>query len=253
MSVQSISGNAIADRAGAIERSAPHLDDPLAVLGQAAAILAHEGRNLLQQTLFDLDTLASRLSDRPELLGLIGRARSAQRGLATLIEDLHQFTAPLRLQFESLHLADVWREAWADLHDLRREKTAKLRESVRGDVLSADRFRLKQVFRNLFENALATCPVPARIQVECAAVAAGDGRPELRVVVKDNGPGIEPGQQEKVFDFFFTTKSEGTGIGLAVVKRIVEAHGGRIKVDRTVAAGAGFVIELPLKGETRRA
>jgi signal transduction histidine kinase len=217
----------------------------LAGIGQAAAVLAHEGRNALQQTICNLAILAAKLPDRPELLDLIDRARNAQRGLARLLEDLYSYAAPLALRREVLRLGDVWREAWSDLKDSRQKKAGQLQETIQGDALSGDRFRLKQVFRNLFENALAACATPARIEVHCTQAGHPDGHPVVWVAVSDNGPGLSPEQRQRAFDLFYTTKSKGTGFGLAITKRIVEAHGGQISVDNGDGTGARFLIVLP--------
>jgi signal transduction histidine kinase len=222
----------------------------LAAISQMAAVLAHEGRNALQQTMCNLEMLASKLTDWPELLDLVGRARNAQKDLARLFGDLHSYAASLTLQREVLHLSDVWREAWSDLDDLRQKKAGKLKERIQGDVLSADRFRLKQVFRNLFENALAACPTPACIEVHCTQARFRDGRPVIRVAVRDNGPGLSREQRQRAFEQFYTTKSNSTGLGLAITRQIVEAHGGQISVDNGGNTGAGFVIVLPHETET---
>ncbi len=219
----------------------------LAGIGQMAAVFAHEGRNVLQRTMFNLEILASQLTDRPELLDLVARTRSAQRDLACLFEDLQTYAASLTLQREILHLTDIWREAWSDLNLLRQEKAAQLEEMIEGDgaeLLSGDRFRLKQVFRNLFENALAACPAPVRIEVHCAEITR-HGRPTILLAVRDNGPGMSQEQRRRAFEPFYTTKSKGTGLGLAITKRIVEAHGGQISVRNGASTGAEFLIVLP--------
>ena len=72
-----------------------------------------------------------------------------------------------------------------------------------------------------------------------------DGQPALRIAVGDNGPGIDPDMRPKVFDPFFTTKAKGTGLGMAIARRIVEAHGGRIAVGDGDGRGAVFLITIP--------
>jgi signal transduction histidine kinase len=216
----------------------------LAGIGQMAAVLVHEGRNALQQTLCNLGILALKVSNRPELLDLVDRTRNAQRELACLFEDLQSYAASLTLQCEVLNLSDVWRQAWSDLNLLRQEKAAELHERIEGGLFSGDRFRLKQVFRNLFENALAACPAPVRIDIHCKEITLR-GRPTIRLAVRDNGPGLTQEQRQKAFEPFYTTKSQGTGLGLAVTKRIIEAHGGQISVGNGGGTGAEFVIVLP--------
>jgi two-component system, LuxR family, sensor kinase FixL len=93
----------------------------------------------------------------------------------------------------------------------------------------ADGFRLEQAFRNLFENALEACPDPVRIDI-CCSETIDNGTPVLRLVVRDNGPGMTGEQRRMAFDRCYTTKSKGTGLGLAIVKRIFEAHGGSITI-----------------------
>lgn len=108
---------------------------------------------------------------------------------------------------------------------------------------TTDAGRLEQVFRNLFENSLAACTDPVRIRINCSAVHDGD-QDAIAIVVRDNGPGLTPTQRERVFEAFFTTKSRGTGLGMAIVKRIVEAHGGQIIVGQSTP-GAEFILTLP--------
>ncbi len=109
----------------------------------------------------------------------------------------------------------------------------------------ADRFRLVQVFANLFTNAVDACPGPVRVVIACRGTLLGD-RPALRVTVRDNGPGFNPEQRQRAFEPFHTTKPKGTGLGLAIVKRIVNAHGGTIAIDES-AEGAAFTLILPLQ------
>ena len=108
----------------------------------------------------------------------------------------------------------------------------------------ADPFRLEQIFRNILDNSLAACSPPAVIEIR-AETAEFDGQPALRIAVRDNGPGIGPEQRPKVFDPFYTTKVKGTGLGMAIARRIVEAHGGRIGIGDGDGPGATFLITLP--------
>ena len=100
-----------------------------------------------------------------------------------------------------------------------------------------------QVFRNLLENSLAACSDPVVIQIECRD-AQLKGQPAIEVRVRDNGPGLTPAARQSVFEPFFTTKTKGTGLGMAIARRIVEAHGGQISVGNEHSNGAEFVITL---------
>jgi signal transduction histidine kinase len=122
-----------------------------------------------------------------------------------------------------------------------------LTEEIQGEppVGRVDALRMEQVFRNLLENALASCPDPVEIVIACSQVeGSGPGR-RLRVAVRDNGPGLPAEVAGRVLEPFFTTRSRGTGLGLAIVRRIVEAHGGTIQAGNREPGGAEFVVHLP--------
>jgi signal transduction histidine kinase len=190
--------------------------------------------------------LALSLRDRPESLDLIARIQKAQDHLHHLYEDVRGYAAPITLERHDCNVAEVWREAWAHLEAARKGKQAVLREEIDGvDVhCQADPFRLGQVFRNLLENALAACPSPVEIVIR-AERAEVFGQPGLRVVLRDNGPGLDPEQKRKVFEPFYTTKAKGTGLGMPIAKRIVEAHGGQMAVGEDETPGAVFLVTLP--------
>jgi len=218
----------------------------LAAIGQMVTGLAHESRNALARSQACLEMLALAVRDRPEALDLIGRLQKAQDHLHHLYEDVRSYAAPIKLEKVRCDLATVWREAWAHLESARKGKQAVLREVYAGADLrcAADPFRLDQVFRNILDNALAACSPPIAIEIHTASVRI-DGQPALQIAVRDNGPGIGPEQRPKVFDPFYTTKAKGTGLGLPIARRIIEAHGGQITLGDTDGPGTVFLITLP--------
>jgi PAS domain S-box-containing protein len=222
----------------------------LAAIGQMVAGLAHESRNALQRSQACLEMLALHVRDRPKALGLIARLQGAQDHLHHLYEDVRGYAAPIRLERRDCDLSEIWREAWAHLEPQRSGRSASLREGG-GDEpdlrCAVDPFRLGQVFHNILENALAACPDPVEVEIRCAR-AEVDGLPALRVAVRDNGPGLGPEDRQRIFEPFYTTKTKGTGLGMAIARRIVEAHGGRIAAGEGPARGAEIVITLP-RGE----
>jgi PAS domain S-box-containing protein len=218
----------------------------LAAIGEVVTGLAHESRNALQRSQACLEMLVLAVRDRPQALDLIGRIQKAQDHLHHLYEDVRSYAAPIKLEKGPCDLRAVWREAWSHLKSARTEKQAELREVVDGVDLRclADQFRLEQIFQNILDNSLAACSPPAVIEIR-AQTAEFDGQPALRIAVRDNGPGIAPEQRPKVFDPFYTTKAKGTGLGMAIAKRIVEAHGGQIALGECDGPGAVFLITLP--------
>jgi two-component system, LuxR family, sensor kinase FixL len=218
----------------------------LAAIGQVVAGLAHESRNALQRSQACLEMLALTVRDRPEALDLIARLQKAQDHLHHLYEDVRSYAAPIKLEKSPCDLSLVWREAWVHLEPARKDKQAVLREPANGVDLRcvADAFRMEQVFRNILDNSLAACAAPAEVEIRARPTELA-GQPALCVWVEDNGPGIAQDQRQKVFDPFYTTKAKGTGLGMAIAKRIVEAHAGRIAVAEGNGTGAAISITLP--------
>jgi PAS domain S-box-containing protein len=218
----------------------------LAAIGEMITALAHESRNALQRGQACLEMLAMEVPDRPRAMDFVARIERALDELRCLYEDVRNYAAPIQLGCSACNLVEVWRAAWADLEPVRQGRRAVLREviEVADSCCLIDPFRMGQVFRNLLENALAACPDPVEITIHCTADQL-DGRPSLRISVRDNGPGFTPEQKPKVFNAFYTTKTKGTGLGLAICRRIVETHGGRIALGESSGRGAEFVLDIP--------
>jgi signal transduction histidine kinase len=175
--------------------------------------------------------------------------QKAQDDLRRLFEDVRSYAAELRFQPVVCDLRDCWREAWTDLAAAPGRQAAELYEDVGVNVpfCYADPFYLRQVFRNLLENALASGADPVRVVVRVRP-ATLDGRPAVVVAVRDNGPGFPAADRHRLFEPFYTTKLRGTGLGLGICKRIVEAHGGRIETGGRPGEGAEVCVTLPSAG-----
>jgi PAS domain S-box-containing protein len=218
----------------------------LAALGQMVAGLAHESRNALQLIQASLEMLALEVEDRPEALDLIASIQGAEDRLHRLFEDIRGYAAPIHLECEVENLAGVWRMVWEQLALQHGGRQTQLREHSDGVDLACavDLFSLERVFRNIFENSLAACSDPVHIDIHCSDTTI-TGRPALQISIRDNGPGLTPEQKQKIFDPFYTTKRQGTGLGMAIARRIVEAHGGHIAAGNGVGPGAEILITLP--------
>jgi PAS domain S-box-containing protein len=221
----------------------------LAAIGQMATGLAHESGNALQRSQSCLRMLTLLLKDQPEALDLVNRIQKAQDHLQYLFEDVRGYAAPLNLELRTCDLSEIWREAWSQLDFSHQGRNVAFHEETGGLDLHvhADCFRLLQVFRNLFDNALTACRDPVVLSVHCSSALLA-GHPAIRITVRDNGPGIAAEERSKIFEPFYTTKTKGTGLGLAIVRRIVEAHGGEIAVGEGTNSGAEILITLP-RGE----
>lgn len=218
----------------------------LAAVGQMISAIAHESRNALQRIQVGTDMLGLEIGDDSDVHDDLQRINRAKDDLLHLFEDLRTYAAPIQLDTGPRNIAEVWQQAWTNLEVSRAGRDAELvEETCDTDLICCfDAFRFQQVFRNLFENALAASSDPVRISVSCEDSEI-DGAPAVRIKVRDNGPGLTDEQKERIFEAFFTTKSKGTGLGMAIAQRIVQAHRGSILVGDAKDGGAEFLVSLP--------
>ena len=218
----------------------------LAAIGETMTGLAHESRNALQRSKACLEMLVLEVEDRPEALDLIARAMRAQNHLQQLYEEVRQYAAPIVLERERVDLCGLWREVWADVTQTHSNKRITLREEINGtpSECEADRFAIGRVFRNILENAIDAAPDNSEICIHLSPqrlVAA----PSVRISFCDQGPGIPVEHRSRIFQPFFTTKTKGTGLGMAIAQRIVHSHGGQIAVEERSVGGAEIAVTLP--------
>jgi two-component system, OmpR family, phosphate regulon sensor histidine kinase PhoR len=120
-----------------------------------------------------------------------------------------------------------------------------------------DRDELIRVFENLVENALKYAASGKQVDIKLSLGQAADGKPEARVAVRDNGPGIAPEHLPRLTERFYrvdvseSRAQGGTGLGLALVKHILNRHGGRLTIESALGQGATFTAHLPIAGAGR--
>jgi signal transduction histidine kinase len=116
-------------------------------------------------------------------------------------------------------------------------------------LVPADRVQLQQVIMNLLVNAVEAMSGVGDRSRELTIVSGEDDSNEVFVEVQDTGPGIDPADLDRLFQSFYTTKSDGIGMGLAISRSIIEAHGGRLKAAPNQPHGAVFRFTLPIERE----
>jgi PAS domain S-box-containing protein len=215
----------------------------LAAVGETMAGLVHESRNALQRSKACLEMLALEVEDRPAALDLVARAQRAQDDLHRLYEEVRQWAAPLHLRREPCDLRDLWTEVWTNVRQARPERAPRLKEQVHCETsCEVDCFAMAQVFRNIFENAIEVSPEQGEVTVRCTGIDTSNGN-EICITIADQGRGLSAEEQARIFEPFFTTKAKGTGLGMAIVQRIVQSHGGTISARSD--GGAQIEVTLP--------
>jgi two-component system, NtrC family, sensor histidine kinase HydH len=225
----------LARRAEGLQATAER-DRTLVTLGEMSAVLAHEIRNPLAALKGHAQLLVERLAgsgaEREKAERLVHETRRLER----LVDDLLSFVRASRVTPAPVDPAAVLREAVAAVASDR----VDVETGAAPPTWRLDAPRVQQALANVLRNALEASPDGAR--VSATAEPAGHG---LVFRIRDHGPGLPPGDAEHLFAPFHTTRVQGTGLGLAVARRIAALHGGRVTARTHPDGGAEFCIVIP--------
>ena len=209
----------------------------LASLGQMSAILAHELRNPLASLKGNAQLLARMVSADDKQQAKAERVVLEAQRLESLTNDLLEFARTGELHIAEVPPADVLRSATENLDGSR----ISLDVNAAPPSWRLDAGRLRQVLANLLQNALQASEEAADRTVQASVFSEGD---EVVFTVRDHGPGIAPTDLEHLFEPFFTRRVNGTGLGLAVARRLVELRGGTLSAANG-EVGAIFTVRIP--------
>jgi two-component system, NtrC family, sensor histidine kinase HydH len=221
------------------------LKDSLARLGELTAGLAHEFRNGLA-TVHGYARLIDPSQVSTPYAAYVQGIRDETEALGRVVTNFLNFARPAQLTLVPVNIGGLVERAVEELRPEAEARGGTVTVDGAFATVDGDEVLLHQAVVNLLRNALEACatvPAPPRIRVGGAVDAA---QRVLSIVVADNGPGVDPALREKVFQPFFTTKGHGTGLGLALVRKIVVTHNGRMTLSATDEGGAAFQMTLPL-------
>ena len=220
------------------------LKDSLAAVGELTAGIAHEFRNGLAtihgySKLIDLQALPE--SYRPYVEGI----RAETVSLTQVVTNFLNFARPAQLTLTRVDLRAVCERAAEEIRADVRALGGDLHVRGRFGALDGDEVLLRQAFSNLLRNAVEACAEAAMAPVVVIESEVLPVQRISRISANDSGPGIAPAARDRLFRPFFTTKRTGTGLGLALVQKIIVFHNGRISVGTSPQGGASFQITLP--------
>ncbi|MEM3608631.1 MAG: CHASE4 domain-containing protein [Candidatus Bathyarchaeia archaeon] len=223
----------------------------LAAIGEVAMMVGHDLRNPLQVMMNIVylagEHLKSILPNVPDhdkaeqIRELCSSMEEQIEYMNKIVSDLQDFGRPLQPQFQPTNLTRLIEDT---VSNIKKPETVEISLNFKDEFpdLKIDGAMIQRALTNLIINAIQAMPEGGRITITTLRRGA-----VALINVQDTGEGIPEENLDKLFKPFFTTKAKGQGLGLPVTKRIVEAHGGAIKVESKVGVGTKFTIELPLK------
>jgi PAS domain S-box-containing protein len=222
----------------------------LAAIGATAGMVGHDIRNPLQAMVSEIFLAKQELNNLPEGTRYIAPKKMMIESLDSIEEnifyinkivaDLQDFSRPLELTKTDLDLEDLLKKAF-DPKFIPKGYQAEYRLEDNVKTVYADLTLLKRILNNLGLNAIQAMPNGGKVLIRVS-----QNQTHTIISVEDHGEGIPENCKNKIFTPMFTTKSKGQGLGLAVVKRLVEAQGGTVRFESQVNVGTKFIVELPI-------
>jgi signal transduction histidine kinase len=221
----------------------------LAAVGELSSSIVHEMRNPLSSVKMNVKALRQKVADDEIHAELADIAAQQAERLEQMLNDLLQYGKPVELHEEVVRVSEVLADSSTALAPLSRtsDVTLSIEDRTGGRTTAMDREQMRRAITNLGDNALRASPRGGATTIAAEILASEQGE-ELVIAVEDSGEGLSEAVRERLFEPFFTARGDGTGLGLANVRKIVELHGGTVVGDNRAEGGARFTIRLPLGG-----
>jgi len=216
----------------------------LAAVGELAAAIAHEVRNplaVIVNAVAGLRRVSGSEEDRGILLSIVDEEAAR---LNRLVTDLLRFARPVSVKRSPVSLGELAKRSRSQILD-GHEIVVSISADPEIQTVWVDPNLFRLVFDNLVQNACQSMRGGGRVDIVVTRGLLPTGH-AVSIQIKDHGHGMEPEVRERALDPFFTTRPSGTGLGLPIVQRIVEAHGGELLIESTEGEGTSVTLFLPL-------
>jgi signal transduction histidine kinase len=223
----------------------------LSSLGQLAAGVAHEIRNPFNAIGMGLQRLKREFlpqdeSKKEEYLSFTDLISKEIKRVNEIIEQFLALSRPFQLNLRTSSLQDLLKNLTTLFQEEASSQGITLRTEISPNLppIKMDPERLTQAFINIMKNGMQAMDQRGILRVEAYGF-----KDRVEVSFSDSGSGISPEQMEKIFNYYYTTKEKGVGLGLPIAHRIIEAHGGQLKVDSQVGVGTKVTVLLPVSSD----
>jgi len=222
----------------------------LAAVGELSTSIVHEMRNPLSSVKMNIKALQKKVKNDKVHSELAQIALDQARRLEKMLTDLLNYGKPLELNLGKIDFNKLANDAAEVVRSISEEKdiTIEIANNLNNGAAICDNEQIWRALTNLTLNAVQAAPKGGKVRISASRSIEKPEMTELRVL--DNGPGVDDSLMETVFQPFYTTRDEGTGLGLSNVKKIAEIHNGFVTVDNNEDGGAVFTIYIPEKGPT---
>ncbi len=216
--------------------------EKLASIGRLASRIAHELRNPIQVIRMGIEVLSGDLRENQRYAQTLEHIDQEIMALNTIIQDLLEYARAMKFEYTPTDINSLIQGMFYNLADKIEEKQITVNTALEAPgLITADGIRIRQVMLNLVQNAIESMETGGTLTITTAL----HDEDRVSIAIQDTGCGISPEQQQRIFEPFFTTKDKGVGLGMSIVHKIIEAHGGKIEIESQEGVGTTFRVFLP--------